>query len=93
MLHVITSTVAPRKVQQLLDGLLGTLCLAFGSVMELRQDPKTGISFAPEYETLLRADLDALSATFLGIHLLEEEKVVYSVRILYSLVNDACGGN
>ena len=85
ILREIIVTAAPRKVQQLLDGLLGTLCSAFGAVLEL-----PGRKFAPEHEPIMRADLDALCGVFLGKNLLEREMILYSVQVLYSLVNAAC---
>ena len=72
-------------MQPLLDGLLGTLCLAFAAAMEL-----PGRSFTPEHEDCMHADLDRLSAAFRN--LLPEEKVIYSVRVLHSLASSACSG-
>ena len=67
----------------MLDGVLGTLCFAYAGTLEL-----AGRSFAPEHLALLRADVDALRAAFLGRGLLEEQVVKYSTQYLYALVEN-----
>ena len=89
MLLEARTVTAPRWTQRVLEGMLSTLSVAIGAVLELPDR-----AFAPCHRSVVDADIEALCRFFLRAAggALEEVVVRSSVAFLHALAEQACAG-